>query len=66
MPSIQPCEEAFTQQYLRTFHRLYGYEAQIYQPEVYTQIQSLNPQDWLQEALDQPSTRPTASPPPRS
>jgi asparagine synthase (glutamine-hydrolysing) len=45
-------EEAFTQQYLRTFHRLYGYEAQIYQPEVYAQMQSLNPQDWLQEALD--------------
>lgn len=44
--------EAFTQHYLRTFHRLYGYEARVFQPGVYAQVQSLNPQEWLQEALD--------------
>lgn len=47
-----PANEDFTQHYLRTFHRLYGYEVGVYQPEIYTQVQSLNPQDWLQEALD--------------
>lgn len=47
-----PGSENFTQQYLRTFHRLYGYEAGAYQKEVYAQVQSLNPQDWLQSALD--------------
>jgi len=45
-------EEAFIQNYLLTFHRLYGYEKCVYQPEIYAQIQSLNPQEWLQEALD--------------
>jgi asparagine synthase (glutamine-hydrolysing) len=45
-------EEAFDQQYLRTFHRLWGYEAQLYQPDFCAEIQTLNPQDWLQEALD--------------
>jgi asparagine synthase (glutamine-hydrolysing) len=45
-------EEVFTQHYLRTFHRLYGYEHQVYQPEIYSQVQQLCPQDWLQEALD--------------
>lgn len=39
-------------QYLRTFHRLWGYEAQVFQPAIATQIQQLHPQDWLQEALD--------------
>lgn len=42
----------FNQHYLDTFHALYGYEAQIYQPEVYAIVQTLNPQNWLQEALD--------------
>ncbi len=48
-----PCgQETFTQQYLRTFHRLWGYEAAIYPPEVRAQIQNLHPEDWLEEALD--------------
>lgn len=41
----------FHQQYLETFHALYGYEALCFQPDVYAQVQSLNPQDWLQDAL---------------
>ncbi|MEH1811251.1 MAG: asparagine synthetase B family protein, partial [Nostoc sp.] len=39
-------QETFIQQYLRTFHRLGGYESQVYQPEVYAQIQNLHPEDW--------------------
>ncbi|MTJ10924.1 asparagine synthetase B [Anabaena sp. UHCC 0204] len=45
-------EEGFIQQYLRTFHRFWGYEKRVYQPEIYAQIQGLNAQDWLLNALD--------------
>ncbi|AUB42554.1 asnB, asparagine synthase [Nostoc flagelliforme CCNUN1] len=45
-------QETFIQQYLRTFHRLGGYESQVYQPEVYAQIENLHPEDWLLTALD--------------
>ncbi|MBD2692200.1 asparagine synthetase B family protein [Anabaena catenula] len=45
-------EENFLQQYLRTFHRLWGYEARVYQPEIYAQIRGLNAQEWLLDALD--------------
>jgi asparagine synthase (glutamine-hydrolysing) len=44
--------EGFIQQYLRTFHRLWGYEKQVYQPEIYAQIQGLNAQEWLLNGLD--------------
>ncbi|MDJ0734533.1 MAG: asparagine synthetase B family protein [Nostocaceae cyanobacterium] len=46
-------QQTFIQQYLRTFHRLWGYEAQVYHPEVYAQIQNLHLEDWLQTALDE-------------
>jgi asparagine synthase (glutamine-hydrolysing) len=42
----------FVHHYLNTFHALYGYESQIYQPDIYQQIQMINPQDWLENALD--------------
>ncbi|MCF2151631.1 asparagine synthetase B family protein [Desmonostoc muscorum LEGE 12446] len=45
-------EETFIQQYLRTFHRLWGYESQVYQPEISAQIENLHPEDWLLAALD--------------
>ncbi|MBW4677280.1 MAG: asparagine synthase [Desmonostoc geniculatum HA4340-LM1] len=45
-------EETFIQQYLRTFHRLWGYESQVYQPEISAQIESLHPEDWLLAALN--------------
>jgi asparagine synthase (glutamine-hydrolysing) len=45
-------QETFIQQYLRTFHRLWGYEAQIYQPHIYEQIQNIRSEDWIAEALD--------------
>ena len=45
-------DESFEQQYLRTFHRLWGYEAQIFQPAVLAQLRLLTPQTWLQDALN--------------
>ncbi len=45
-------EETFIQQYLRTFHRLWGYESQVYQPEICGEIENLHPEDWLLAALD--------------
>ncbi|NEP58237.1 MAG: asparagine synthase [Symploca sp. SIO2G7] len=45
-------KESFEQQYLRTFHRLWGYEEQVFQPAIAAQIQALQPQDWLHSALD--------------
>jgi asparagine synthase (glutamine-hydrolysing) len=42
----------FNQQYLETFHALYGYEALCFQSDAYVQVQTLNPQDWLQDALN--------------
>lgn len=44
-------EEPFRQQYLRTFHRLWGYESRVFQPEVYAQIQTLQADNWLCEAI---------------
>jgi asparagine synthase (glutamine-hydrolysing) len=52
--SVHPESEAsFTDRYLCTFHRLWGYEAQVFQPEVYAGIKDLHPQDWLTDALDE-------------
>jgi asparagine synthase (glutamine-hydrolysing) len=45
-------DETFALQYLRTFHRLWGYENQVYQSQFYAEIQNLHPQDWLLEALN--------------
>jgi asparagine synthase (glutamine-hydrolysing) len=50
-------DELFEHHYLRTFHRLWEYEAQVFQPAVYAKIQQLQPQDWLYPALDATSTR---------
>ncbi len=50
--TTQATEDSFEQQYRRTFHRLWGYEAQIFQPALLAQINHLQPQAWLQEALD--------------
>ena len=44
--------EDFNHQYLRTFHRLYGYEAQSFQPKVTSKIENINPENWIVEALN--------------
>lgn len=46
-----PLGREFADQYLHTFHRLWGYERQIFQPEIYTQVSQLHPQEWISEAL---------------
>ncbi|MDJ0705826.1 MAG: asparagine synthetase B family protein [Leptolyngbyaceae cyanobacterium MO_188.B28] len=43
--------EAFDQQYLKTFHRFYGYETQIFTPPIQDEIAALSPHQWLQSAL---------------
>jgi asparagine synthase (glutamine-hydrolysing) len=56
--SVHPEREAsFTDRYLRTFHRLWGYEAQVFQRSVSAQIRELHPQDWLTDALDETYAR---------
>lgn len=47
-----PQSDSFLRQYLRTFHRLWGYEVDLFQPEVLSQVQLLNPEIWLKDALD--------------
>jgi asparagine synthase (glutamine-hydrolysing) len=42
----------FIQPYLQTFHRLYNYSQQSFQPEILDRIQPLNPADWISDALD--------------
>ncbi|MGL5034777.1 MAG: asparagine synthetase B family protein, partial [Microcystaceae cyanobacterium] len=49
-------QQSFEQKYLRTFHRLWGYESQIFQPTVYQEIQQINPENWLESALDSAQT----------
>ncbi|MEM6753694.1 MAG: asparagine synthetase B family protein [Cyanobacteria bacterium P01_C01_bin.38] len=44
--------EDFNQQYLRTYHRLYGYESQSFQSKLFSQIENINPEDWIAEALN--------------
>jgi asparagine synthase (glutamine-hydrolysing) len=42
----------FIQPYLQTFHRLYGYSQQSFQPQMVAQTQFLNPADWISDALN--------------
>jgi asparagine synthase (glutamine-hydrolysing) len=49
--------ETFAQQYLRTFHRLWGHEARVFQPAVLSEIRALDPQDWLYPALEPTATQ---------
>jgi asparagine synthase (glutamine-hydrolysing) len=40
------------QPYLQTFHRLYSYPQQSFQADILDRIQSLDPADWITDALD--------------
>ncbi len=42
----------FTQQYLDTFHRLYGYETRVFRSEVCEQISPQQARKWIEVALD--------------
>lgn len=46
-----PAGDDFEQAYLRTFHRLHGYENRVFSPQVATELVQLNPRDWLADAL---------------
>lgn len=45
-------QDDFLENYLRTFHRLWGYEAQVYQPEIHETIKNLQPELWIKDALN--------------
>ncbi|MEG3438690.1 asparagine synthetase B family protein [Pannus brasiliensis CCIBt3594] len=49
-------DRSFEEDYLRTFHRLYGYEERVFQPEVFEEIRSIDPRHWLKTALDSAPT----------
>ncbi|NEP79411.1 MAG: asparagine synthase [Okeania sp. SIO3B3] len=46
-------QENFIQQYLHTFHKLWGYEEKIFQPKIYEKIQYISAEKWVEFALDE-------------
>jgi asparagine synthase (glutamine-hydrolysing) len=50
--SIYGGNSDFIQPYLQTFHRLYDYTHQSFRSEIIDRIQSLDPTDWITDALD--------------
>jgi asparagine synthase (glutamine-hydrolysing) len=46
-----PDIDRFTQTYLKTFHRLWGYENQVFTPAVTDQIRGYDAADWIATAL---------------
>ena len=50
--AVQPNGTDFGRDYLRTFHRLHGYEAEVFQDEVRAEVAAIDPQLWLTEALE--------------
>jgi asparagine synthase (glutamine-hydrolysing) len=52
-----PVEETFRTQYMRTFHRLHGYEAAVYTEAVRRQMAGLDVSALLDAALDPTQTR---------
>jgi asparagine synthase (glutamine-hydrolysing) len=49
---VHPAGNEFSQDYLRTFHRLHGHEADVFQAAVREELQSLDPLNWLGDALE--------------
>ncbi|MGD1806542.1 asparagine synthetase B family protein [Dapis sp. BLCC M126] len=45
-------QENFIEQYLPTFHKLWGYEKQIFQPDFYQTVQNISAEKWIESALD--------------
>jgi asparagine synthase (glutamine-hydrolysing) len=54
---LHPAGDDFYRAYLRTFHRLYGYEDAVFSPQLQAEIAALDPLEWLAEALDESHTR---------
>ena len=55
--AVHPQAADFAQDYLRTFHRLHGYEQAVFSPAALAETQKLNPLDWLSDALDGESSQ---------
>lgn len=45
-------QENFIEQYLQTFHKLWGYEQKIFQPKIYEKVQKISVEKWVELALD--------------
>lgn len=50
--SVYNYQRNFTQQYLQTFHKLWGYERQVFQPIFYQKVQNISAEKWIEYALD--------------
>ncbi len=49
-------EQTLVSQYMQTFHRLWGYERQAFQPEIADRVQAIRPEDWVAPALGEAHT----------
>lgn len=49
-------ENNFYDAYLKTFHRLHGYESSAFTSEVLSETQELDPLNWIREAIDESLT----------
>ncbi|NET30321.1 asparagine synthetase B [Okeania sp. SIO1I7] len=45
-------QENFIQQYLHTFHKLWGYEQKVFQPQIYERVKNISAEKWVEFALD--------------
>ncbi|MEW6207605.1 MAG: asparagine synthetase B family protein [Acidobacteriota bacterium] len=45
-------EQDFRRHYLRTFHRLHGYEEAVFAPQALKKITDIDPFKWIEDALD--------------
>ncbi|GGA19988.1 hypothetical protein CYANOKiyG1_34780 [Okeania sp. KiyG1] len=46
-------QENFIQQYLQTFHKLWGYEEKVFQQKIYEKVQYISAEKWVEFALDE-------------
>lgn len=49
-------ESSFNHEYLKTFHRLHGYESSVFRNDIFGSINRLDPLGWLEDALDDSCT----------
>ena len=54
--SCHPDGDDFRREYLRTFHRLYGYERSVYTDNILAATAGLLPGHWIDEAIDDSRT----------
>lgn len=49
-------KKTLVSQYMHTFHRLWGYERQVFQPETVARVQAIQPEEWIASALSEAHT----------